>query len=169
MSRCGRFFHLAFTSFVSISGFASSAEGHVVRFVVEQTRPVLAGKSFGTVGPYERLDGTVYFEVDPRDPLNALIVNLDKTPKTPNGKVGFSAPFYILKPVDMARSNRKILYGINNRGNKLEYGWRTFTAAGANGNDPTTDGDYGDGLLLRQGYVYADAGWMGKDRKSTRM
>ena len=161
MSRCGRFTRLVCASIVSVGGLASPAEARVVRFVVEQTRPVLAGKSFGAVGPYERLDGTVYFEVDPRDPLNAMLVNLDKAPKTPNGRVGFSAPFYILKPVDMARSNRKLFYGINNRGNKLEYGWRTFTAPGANGNDPTTDGDYGDGLLLRQGYVYADAGWMG--------
>src|SRR5580692_4872735 len=78
------------------------SEAHVVRFVIEQRRPVLDGKGFGDVGPYERLDGTVYLEVDPRDPLNALIVNLDKAPKTPKGMVGFSAPFYILKPVDMA-------------------------------------------------------------------
>src|SRR5262245_32783317 len=154
MSRCGRFFHLAFTSFVSISGFASSAEGHVVRFVVEQTRPVLAGKSFGTVGPYERLDGTVYFEVDPRDPLNQVIVNLDKAPRAAGGKVGFSAPFYMLKPVDMARGNRKIFYGINNRGNKLEYGWRAFLPAAANRNNPTTAADFGDALLLRLGYTY---------------
>lgn len=161
MSRPGCFAQVVFATIVSTIGFASDTEARVVRFVVEQTRPVLAGKSFGTVGPYERIDGTVYFEVNPRDPLNAVIVNLDKAPKTPGGKVGFSAPFYILKPVDMARGNGKIFYGINNRGNKLEYGWRAFTPPGANGNDPTTDADYGDGLLLRQGYVYVDAGWMG--------
>src|ERR1700681_2927945 len=95
--------------------FAAPSDARVVRLVVEQRRPVLDGKGFGDVGPYERLDGTVYFEVDPRDPLNALIVNLDKAPKTPKGMVGFSAPFYILKPVDMARGNRKIFYGGNNR------------------------------------------------------
>ena len=67
-----------------------SSEARVVRFVVEQTRPVADGKSFGDVGPYERLDGTVYIEVDPRDPLNAVIVNLDKAPRTPKGMVGFS-------------------------------------------------------------------------------
>ena len=90
------------------------SEARVVRFVVEQQRLVLDGKDFSDVGPYERLDGTVYFEVDPDDPLNAVIVNLDKAPRTPDGRVGFSAPFYILKPVDMARGNRKIFYGINN-------------------------------------------------------
>ena len=40
--------------------------------------------------------------------------------------VGFSSPFFILKPVDMARGNRKIFYGVNNRGNKLDYAWRTI-------------------------------------------
>src|ERR1700750_651722 len=87
---------------VTLCGVAPASEARVVRFVVEQTRPVLDGKSFGDVGPYERLDGTAYFEIDPRDPLNALIVNLDKAPRTANGMVGFSSPFYILKPVDMA-------------------------------------------------------------------
>jgi hypothetical protein len=43
---------------------AEPGEARVVRFVVEQTRPVLDGKSFGAAGAYERLDGTVYFEVD---------------------------------------------------------------------------------------------------------
>src|SRR5713226_6168730 len=66
----------------------ASSEARVVRFVVEQTRRIADGKSFGDVGPYDRLDGTVYIEVDPRDPLNAGIVNLDKAPKTPDGMVG---------------------------------------------------------------------------------
>ena len=39
-----------------------------------------------------------------------LIVNLDKAPRTANGMVGFSSPFYILKPVDMARGSHKIFY-----------------------------------------------------------
>src|SRR5215216_1964739 len=80
-----------------------SGEAQVVRLVVEQKRLIADGKSFGDVGPYERLDGTVYIEVDPRNPLNAGIVNLDKAPKTANGMVGFSSPFFILKPVDIAR------------------------------------------------------------------
>jgi len=59
----------------------------VVRFVIEQKRVVADGKSFGDAGPYERLDGIVYIEVDPRDPLNRGIVNLDKAPRTPKGMV----------------------------------------------------------------------------------
>jgi hypothetical protein len=137
------------------------SEARVVRFVVEQTQKVLDGHSFGDVGPYERLDGTVYFEVDPRDPLNAAIINLDRAPRTPRGTVGFSAPFYILKPIDMARGNRKMFYGVNNRGNKIEYAWRTILPPGTNNNNPTTAADFGDALLMRLGYTYVDAGWQG--------
>jgi hypothetical protein len=152
-----------------ITGFALStivsapSEARVVRLVVEQTRRIADGKSFGDVGPYERLDGTVYIELDPRDPLNAVIVNLDKAPKTPGGKVGFSSPFFILKPVDPARGNKKIFYGVNNRGNKLDYAWRSVPAASGlnNNNNPLTAADFGDGLLFRLGYSYVDAGWQG--------
>jgi hypothetical protein len=91
-----------------VAGWSLPGEARVVRFVVEQKRPVAEGKSFGDAGPYERLDGTVYIEVDPRDPLNKVIVNLDKAPRTPQGLVGFSSPFFILKPVDPARGGRKI-------------------------------------------------------------
>ena len=68
-------------SLLVVAGWPSPGEARVVRFVVEQTRPVAEGKSFGDAGPYERLDGTVYIEVDPRDPLNTAIVNLDKAPQ----------------------------------------------------------------------------------------
>src|SRR3954447_12940780 len=142
---------------------ARSSDARVVRLVVEQKRVIADGKSFGDVGPYERLDGTVYIEVDPRDPLNAGIVNLDKAPKTAKGLVGFSSPFFLLKPVDITRGNRKLFYGVNNRGNKLDYMWRTIPAQAGlnNGNNPLSAADFGDGLLLRLGYAYVDAGWQG--------
>ena len=138
---------------------ASAADARVVRFVVEQRRVFAEGKEFGAVGPYERLDGTVFMEVDPDDPLNAGIVNLDKAPRNARGAVEFSTTFYILKPVEMSRGNGKIFYGVNNRGNKLESGlrWHHIPAS----NDPITAADAGDGFLLRLGYTVVDAGWQG--------
>lgn len=135
---------------------AQPAEARVARIVVESTVPYAAGKSFGEAGPFERLDGTVYLEVDPDDPLNAVIVNLDRAPRNARGLVEFSAPFFIIKPVDPARGNRKILYGVNNRGNPIELGFQTFPPLPA-GADPES----GDGLLFRLGYSFVDAGWAG--------
>ena len=135
---------------------APPADARVVRIEVERTTPYAGGKSFGDAGPFERLDGTVYMEVDPADPLNAVIVNLDRAPRNERGLVEFSAPFFIIKPVDMARGNQKLLYGINNRGNAIELGFQTFPSLPF-GADPES----GDGLFFRLGYTLVDAGWAG--------
>ena len=131
-----------------------------MRLVVEQTRVFAEGTSFGTVGLYERLDGTAYFELDPKDPLNAVLVNIDK-PRNAQGLVEFSAPFFILKPQDMTKGNQKIFYVINNRGNKQALGYFNFSPAGPGINNPLTAADAGDGFLMRQGYTVVDAGWQG--------
>jgi len=136
----------------------SWSEAHVIRFVVEQRRPLADGMSFGTAGGYERLDGTAYFEIDSKDPLNAVIVNLDRAPRNAHGMVEFSSPFVILKPVDLAKGNRKVFYAINNRGNQQAISYFNF---GRGGNNPLTAADVGDGFLMRLGYTIVDAGWEG--------
>src|SRR5712675_2172794 len=110
---------LAFALFL-LPIFPRHAQARVVRFVVEQRVSFDNGRSWGTAGAYERLKGTAYLEVDPHDPLNSIIVNLDKAPRNARGMVEYSSPFLILKPVDMARGNHKLWYGINNRGNCIE-------------------------------------------------
>jgi hypothetical protein len=140
---------------------SAGAEARVVRFVVEQTRSFAGGMAFGTTGPYERLDGTAYMEVDPHDPLNAATVNLDKAPRNARGMVEFTAPFFILKPVEMARGNHKLFYGVNNRGNKQTLGYFNFVPSGPGINDPITAANAGDGFLMRLGYTVVDAGWQG--------
>jgi hypothetical protein len=145
-------------SLIVLGGIASSADARVVRFIVQQRQPFAAGRSFGTVGAYERLDGTAYFEVDPRDPLNAVIVNLDKAPRNSRGMVEFSAPFLMLKPLDVTRGNRKLFYTINNRGNAISIGRFNFAR---DTNNPLTSEDAGDGFLMRLGYTIVDAGWQG--------
>ena len=137
------------------------SEARVVRFVVEETRVLADGMAFGSTGPYERLDGTAHFEVDPKDPLNAIIVNLDRAHRNARGMVEFSSPFSILKPVDLAKGNRKVFYAINNRGNKQAMSYFNFGRGGPGGNNPLTAADTGDGLLMRLGYTIVDAGWEG--------
>ena len=132
-----------------------AADARVVRIVVEKTTPYGGGKSFGDAGSFERLEGIVHMEVDPEDPLNAVVVNLDRAPRNAKGLVEFSAPFFIIKPVDLSRGNHKLLYGINNRGNAIELGFQTFPAV------PRGEEESGDGLLFRLGYSFVDAGWAG--------
>ena len=148
-------------AFLFTAAYPNTSHARVVRFVVEQRRSFAGGAQFGSTGAYERLDGRAFLEVDPSDPLNAVVVNVDKAPRNARGMVEFSAPFFILKPVEMARSNHKIFYGINNRGNKQSLGYWNYVPAGPGINNPITAADAGDGFLMRLGYTVVDAGWQG--------
>src|SRR6266446_3791978 len=71
---------------------------------------------------YEKIVGTVHFAVDPKDPHNRVIVDLDKAATNPAGRVEFSADLYILQPKDPARSNGVALVDVVNRGRKIVIG-----------------------------------------------
>ena len=108
-----------------------ASEARVVRFVVEQTRIFAGGTSFGDVGTYQRLDGTAFMEVYLFDPLNALIVNIDKAPRNARGMVEFSAPFFLLKPTDMARKPQDLLHDLAHESSVRPGGSRQRRPAGS--------------------------------------
>ena len=91
----------------------------VTMMEINSRRPFADGKSFGDVGAYEQLDGTVQFAVDPDNPANETIADLELAPRNTKGLVTFSSDFRILRPVDPKRGNRRILLDIPNRGKPL--------------------------------------------------
>ena len=111
---------------------------------------------FGATGPYEKLVGTAFLEVDPADPHNSFIQDIDKAPRNARGRVEYSTELYILKPVDLQKGNGKIFFQANNRGNKSIL--QQFDDAPAT-NDPSTAEDAGNGFVLREGYTLVWAGW----------
>jgi hypothetical protein len=118
------------------------AEARITRIeITERESPTFEGTVFGDVGQYEKLRGTMHGEVDPADPLNVVIVNLDKAPRNARGMVEYVTNFLMLKPVDMRRGNGKIFYTINNRGNT---GVRSLTDSTTGGNNPTAAADAGN-------------------------
>jgi len=130
----------------------------VVRVEIRQRGPFAQGHAFGRSGPYEKIVGRLYFEVAPEDPANACIVDLKLAPRNARGRVEFWSDFFLLAPVDPRRGNRRLLYDVNNRGNKLAL-W-TFNEA--RGNNPTTLADAGSGFLMHQGYSVLWCGWSGE-------
>ena len=111
-------------------------------------------KAFGQVGPYEQLDGTVSFAVDPTHPANQLITDLKLAPRDVSGRVHFSADWRILRPVEPQRGNHRLLFDILNRG------WSGVTQSQQRpGCGPTEPLDPGNGFLMRQGYTVAWCGW----------
>ncbi|MBI4338574.1 MAG: hypothetical protein HY680_01325 [Chloroflexi bacterium] len=129
-----------------------------VRLKLTQRKPFAEGHSFGSTGPYERLVGKVEFALDPGDPANGNIVDLGLAPRNGRGLVEFSGDLDIMKPVDLGKGNRRILYDVNNRGNKTVL---RSMCDGAPNPDPMTLADAGNGFLLRRGYTILWHGWQG--------
>ena len=66
-----------FLAAVAIFGCAITAHARVTRVVIDQkTSPAYDGKSFGGVGKYEILTGRAFGELDPKDPHNAIITDI---------------------------------------------------------------------------------------------
>ncbi len=135
---------------------ASSVEARVVRLRIDRRELVLAGRSFGAAGPYEKLVGSVEFALDLDRPQNKQIVDLALAPRNAAGEVEFSADLYILKPVDPGRGNGRVLYEIGNRGGKRLLS--VFQDSSAS-DDPTTAEEFGNGVLMRQGVTLVWMGW----------
>src|SRR5689334_16465752 len=125
---------------------AISLRAEVVRIEVK-TRADITGMAY-PAGQYEKLSGTMFFAVDPRNSANQIITDLDKTPRNAAGKVEFSSDFYMIKPKDATRGNGTVLFEVSNRGGK---GMLGFFNRDARGSDPVTTDDLGDGFLMKQG------------------
>jgi hypothetical protein len=140
---------------------ATPAGARLTEIHVSTVEPFADGAAFGDAGAYERVKGTFKGELDPADPRNRVIVNLDKAPRNAAGRVEYEADFFILRPADAARANRKIIHDVTNRGRKNLH-WRLTDArlaSPAGANDPRAVGDAGNGLFFRQGYTMVWNGW----------
>jgi hypothetical protein len=132
----------------------------VTRLLVTQVdSPTFEGTRFGPVGPYEWLIGSAEGELDPGDPRNTVIVNLDKAPRNARGLVEYRVDVQILKPVDTRRGNGRILYDVLNRGDKRSLNSRIN--GGPNLNDLRLAAHVGTGLLMNRGYTMVWSGWQG--------
>jgi len=134
----------------ALVGLTLRAEAEVARIDVAKRADV------GATG-YEKIVGTIHFAIDPADPRNRVIVDIDKAPTNTKRRVEFSADLYILRPKDAARANGVALVEVSNRGNKSLLS--TFNRATTGGRDPSTDGDFGDGFLTSRGYTLVWVGW----------
>ncbi len=140
---------------------AAPASARLTEITVTSVEPFADGAAFGDAGAYERVRGAFKGELDPADPRNRVIVNLEKAPRNAAGRVEYEADFYLLRPVDPARGNRKIIYDVTNRG-RMYIHWRLMDArlpSLAVMNDPRTVQDAGSGLFLRRGYTIVWSGW----------
>ena len=137
---------------------AGGADARITRIEIVDSEPAFGGASFGDAGAYVRLVGRVHGELDPADPANSIIQDIALAPRNARGMVEYSTNIELLKPADLARSNRVLLFEVNNRGNKLALGDFNEGVAGtlADRNGLTSPGD---GWLMRSGYTLVWSGW----------
>ena len=160
----------------SPSGTAAEAQrsplSRITKLVVDKVEsPTFEGRAFGEVGQYEKLTGRAFGVADPKDPVDATIVNIERAPRNAQGLVEYDVDFYILKPIDMTKGNKSLFYDVVNRGNKNLH--TTFNVGAGGGNNPTKAADAGDGLLMNMGYTLVWSGWQGDvlpggDRQTVR-
>ena len=94
-------------------------QARVTKIVIDPQKSasrVAGGKPFGAAGPYEKIQGKAYGELDPRDRHNAIIQDIQLAPRNVRGMVEYVATFTLLKPVDMTKSSGIMLYDVVNRG-----------------------------------------------------
>jgi hypothetical protein len=92
-----------------------SVDARVTKIVVEKKETV--DKTFGKAGQYEILSGHFTGELDPKDPHNTIINDIQLAVRNSRGLVEYTGTFAIAKPVDMSKASGVLLYSVPNRGN----------------------------------------------------
>jgi Alpha/beta hydrolase domain len=142
------------------SSLGSPCAAKVVKFeIVRVESPAFEGRTFGTVGTYDRIIARATIAVAPGDPHNTMIVDLDRAPHNVRGEVKAVADVEILRPTVAANGNRRLFYEVLNRGGKL--GLALFNDNPAVVNDLARASDAGNGFLMNRGYTLVWSGWQG--------
>ncbi|HEY6864522.1 MAG TPA: alpha/beta hydrolase domain-containing protein [Burkholderiales bacterium] len=95
---------------------APPAQARVTRIVIDQ--PATPLSSTGQTIAYEQISGRAFGELDPADPLNAIIQDIDLG-KDLDGKVRYVASFVLTKPVDMSQASGMMWHDVPNRGTPI--------------------------------------------------
>ncbi|RVT99589.1 hypothetical protein EOD42_05790 [Rhodovarius crocodyli] len=142
----------------ALLALAPAARAEVTRFDIQADTPTaLEGRSFGTRGTARRIDARATVAVDPADPRNAIIADIDRAPRNAQGRVEAVADVTILRP---ERPNGTLVLEIPNRGRRLILTLLEETSAEQSARVQQA-ADMGRGFLLSQGYTLVWVGWQG--------
>ena len=133
----------------------------ITDLVVTDIASFAGGREFGASGAYTRIKGVARGMLDPADPANAGIVDLDKAPRNAKGLVEYATDYDILRPKDPLRTSGILVYDVPNRGSKRIFNLLDDVPANdpARTNDPKSAEDAGLGFCLGRGYSLAWSGW----------
>src|SRR5215472_3021010 len=138
---------------------ASVAHARITQITILNRAVAFGGHSFPGIGQYEFITGFATGEVNPLNPQNSVITDLQLAPRNGNGNVVYQHNFYILKPLDLSHGNHKMMYEPPNRGSKT---YQTLNNTPTGTNDPAALTDptvLGDSFLWPRGYTTVWSGW----------
>jgi hypothetical protein len=138
---------------------APVAQARITHIQILTRGTAFGGHSFAGVGQYEFITGIATGEVDPNNPQNSLITDIQLAPKNAQGHVVYQHNFYILQPLDPSKGNHKMMYEPPNRGGKT---YQTLNNTPTGTNDPaalTDPAALDDSFLWTRGYTTVWSGW----------
>jgi len=138
------------------------AHAEVLSVDVASRQPWVGGKTFGQVGAYEVLRGTVHYGIDPRRVSTRDIADIRQAPRNARGLVEYSGPFVIIRPVDVTRGNHTTLMEAANRGRTEMDGLFFETEDGLDLMSPDKVKALADPTLFELGYSLA---WVGSQAR----
>jgi len=129
---------------------------------IRSRAPLVGGAGFGASGAYERIEGTATGTLDPA--RHGGIALLELAPRNARGLVEYRSDFVLLRPVDPARGNGRLLYEVNNRGRIMMI---HNVCGGSAGNTWSNPGELGNAFPFHLGFSLLWSGWDAGAPKST--
>ena len=149
-----------FSCIAGLSALVGPAAAKVLKFeIIRIESPAFEGRTFGSVGTYDRIVARATIAVTPGEARNSVIVDIDRAPRNAQGMVEAMTDVEILRPSVAANGNRALIYDVVNRGSKRLLAYFN-DAPGSNGLDKATDA--GTGFLMTRGYSVVWSGWQGE-------
>ncbi len=99
-----------FAAALTLSLLLSATLAHAEIVKVEITRVEPAGPT------HERITGKAYGELDPTDPKNAVITDIELAARNARGKVEYVTTFTLVRPTEMMTASGVLVYTVVNRG-----------------------------------------------------
>src|SRR4051812_6821069 len=88
------------------------ASAQVSAIEILSREPAESSEPTGAPGRYEILRGRIHGEVDPSEPLNGIIQDLQLARRNARGRVEYVATFALAKPIELTRSSHVLMYQV---------------------------------------------------------
>ena len=111
----------------AFAAWGPSADARVTRIVIDSTDTPLclarnsSGVCTSSDARYEQITGRAFGELDPNDPHNGLITDIQLAPRNTNGNVGYIASFIIRRPTGTIEPSGVMWHDVPNRGGDVAF------------------------------------------------